>query len=54
MKKQKQRNEGCCFRCDEKGYLSKDCPMKKVAVRAIEAAMTEPLLEDTHIEEVKE
>ncbi len=53
-KKQKQRNKGCCFRCDEKGHLSQDCPTKKVAVCAVEAATTELLSKDTHIEEVKE
>ncbi len=53
-KKQKQHNEGCCFKCDERGHLSRDCPTKKVAVRAVEAAPMEPLGEDTKIEVVKE
>ncbi len=53
-RKQKQRNEGHCFKCDEKGHLSRDCPTKKVAVHAIEVTPTEPLSKDTKIEEVKE
>ncbi len=53
-KKQKQRGEGCCFKCDERGHLSKDCTNKKVAVRAVEAVPTEPLVETTKIEAVKE
>lgn len=52
-KKQKQRDEGRCFQCDEKGHLSKDCPHKGEKVCAV--AMAEvPLSEDTKIEEVKE
>ncbi len=31
-KKKKQRNKGHCFKCDERGHLSRDCPTKKVAV----------------------
>ncbi len=53
-KKQKQRNKGRCFRCNEKGHLSKDCPTKKVAVHAVEVVPTEPLGENTKIEAVKE
>ncbi len=53
-RKQKQCNKGRCFKCDEKGHLSRDCPTKKVAVRAIETAPMEPLSKDTKIEEVKE
>ncbi len=53
-KKHKQRNEGHCFKCNEWGHLSKDCPTKKVAVRAVEAAPVEALSETTKIEVVKE
>ncbi len=53
-KKQKQRNEGRCFKCNEKGHLSKDCPTKKVAVCAVEVVPTEPLSESTKIKAVKE
>ncbi len=53
-KKQKQRSKGRCFRCDEKGHLSRDCLMKKVAVCAVETTPTETLSMDTHIEEVKD
>ncbi len=53
VKKQKQCNEGCCFRCDKKGYLSRDCLHKKQEVHAVE--MAEVLLsKDTKIKEVKE
>ncbi len=53
MKRQRQQNEGRCFKCDEKGHLSRDCLCKK-KVRAMEMAPTEPLSADTMIEEVKE
>ncbi len=53
-KKQKQHNEGRCFKCDKRGHLSKDCPTKKVTVHAVEAAPAEPLGENTKIETVKE
>ncbi len=53
-RKQKQRAEGRCFRCNGKGHLSKDCPEKKVAVRAVDATPNEPLAESTKVEEVKE
>ncbi len=53
-KKQKQRDEGRCFRCNERGQLSKDCPTKKVAVWSMDTEPKEPLAESTHIEEVKE
>ncbi len=53
-KKVKQRAEGRCFRCNGKGHLSKDCPDKKVAVRAVEAVPKELLAESTKVEEVKE
>ncbi len=53
-KKQKQRAEGRCFRCNGKGHLSKDCPDKKVVVHAVEAVPKELLMESTKVEEVKE
>ncbi len=53
-RKQKQHSEGWCFRCDEKGYLSRDClnKGKKQEVRAVEMEIL--LSQDTKIEEVKE
>ncbi len=52
--KQKQQSKGHCFRCDEKGHLSRDCPHKKVAAHAVTEAPTEPLSANTKIKEVKE
>ncbi len=52
-KKQKQHNEGRCFRCNKKGHLSRDFPHKKQEVCAVETAEV-PLSMDTKIEEVKE
>ncbi len=53
-KKAKQRAEGLCFKCNELGHLSKDCPKKKVAVRAVDTTPKEPLAKSTKVEEVKE
>ncbi|PBK73229.1 hypothetical protein ARMSODRAFT_881030, partial [Armillaria solidipes] len=49
------RKEGKCFRCGQKGHLSKNCPLqlwnkKKEEVRA---SMTKPAM-DSKIEEVKD
>ena len=54
-KKAKQRAEGKCFRCDEKGHLSRDCPHKgeKREVCALEV-VPEPLAETTEVKGVKE
>ncbi len=54
QKKQKQCAEGRCFKCNERGHLSKDCMNKKVAVRTVETVRKEPLTESTKVEEVKE
>ncbi len=53
-KKAKQRAEGRCFKCNKPGHLSKDCPTKKVAVRAMDTTPKEPLAKSTKVEEVKE
>ncbi len=53
-KKRKQRAEGRCFKCNELGHLSRDCPTKKVAVRAVDTTPKEPLAESTKVEEVKD
>ncbi len=53
-KKQKQHSEGHCFKCNERGHLSRDCPTKKVAVCAVKVIPTEPLGENTKIKVVKE
>ncbi len=54
QKKAKQRAEGRCFKCNETGHLSRDCPTKKVAVRTVDTTTMEPLAESTKAEEVKE
>ncbi len=54
QKKAKQRAEGCCFKCNEPGHLSKDCPTKKVAVRTVDTTPKEPLAKSMKVEEVKE
>ncbi|SJL10435.1 uncharacterized protein ARMOST_13821 [Armillaria ostoyae] len=48
---QKLRDEGQCFRCKEKGHLSRDCPKKKEfrdirSVQATELAVTTKVEED--------
>ncbi len=53
-RKQRQRSEGRCFRCDEKGHLSMDCRNKGEKIRAMEAVPMELLSMDTKIEEVKD
>ncbi|SJL16488.1 uncharacterized protein ARMOST_20014 [Armillaria ostoyae] len=51
---QKLHDEGRCFRCKEKGHLSKDCPKKKEFrdIRSVQAT-TEPAT-SSKVEEVKE
>ncbi|SJL01314.1 uncharacterized protein ARMOST_04634 [Armillaria ostoyae] len=48
---QKLRDEGRCFRCKEKGHMSKDCPKKKEFrdIRSVQAT-TEPAT-DSKVEE---
>ncbi|SJL07076.1 uncharacterized protein ARMOST_10419 [Armillaria ostoyae] len=50
---QKLRDEGRCFRCKEKGHLSKDCPKKK-EFRDIRSVQATELAVTTKVEEVKE
>ncbi|SJL07262.1 uncharacterized protein ARMOST_10605 [Armillaria ostoyae] len=51
---QKLRDEGRCFRCKEKGHMSKDCPKKKEFrdIRSVQAttelAVTTKVEEDLH------
>ncbi len=53
-KKAKQCAEGHCFKCNEPGHLSRNCPTKKAEVRAVDTTPKEPLAESTKVEEVKE
>ncbi len=53
-RKQKQHSKGRCFRCNEKGHLSRDCLHKGEKVCTLEVVPMEPLSADTKIEEVKE
>ncbi|SJL06244.1 uncharacterized protein ARMOST_09580 [Armillaria ostoyae] len=51
---QKLRNEGRCFRCKEKGHMSKDC-LKKKEFRDIRSVqVTNEPVTDSKVEEVKE
>ncbi|SJL11306.1 uncharacterized protein ARMOST_14709 [Armillaria ostoyae] len=50
---QKLRDEGRCFRCKEKGHMSRDCPRKKEFQDIRSVQVTEPAT-GSKVEEVKE
>jgi len=52
--KEKYRKEGCCFKCDKQGHITRNCPSKKThtcAVKTPEASETASVISETFTEE---